>query len=397
MKKLLRFWVFGVLCLLAVPALAASDAALPFVHQMHTATQDWRGQSLELRNSADETAAKLIDGGHVYVAGTQVSFRQELLGRAGGLMLTKALNAKTVLTPRDTVLAAMDSGSDPAALDAVLQQAKSAGAKVLLFAGPSRGKVTSHRGVQVLPSHAFADVAYQDSAGIESVSNVIGAWTWTAELVACCVRRGHMPTAFTSNFMPNGKDRNAPFRKSTFHTVTDVTPASVRGLSGKYLDALSSALVAMDQSQAASFARGAKMIRDAKANGHHVEVEYLGHMFPSELQGPGRPDWQVAAKYRIDDTMTEGLHKGDVVLFLQYQVFPYSYTSQLQAQGIQSIITSAQQPLDHWATDADIDYINPFWKVQDAVADVPGYDIDILPISGIMQSVVYWQLVGLAK
>src|SRR5690606_25059311 len=114
-------------------------------------------------------------------------------------------------------------------------------------------------------------------------------------------------------------------------------------------------------------------------------------------QGPGRPDWQVAAKYRIDDTLTEGLHKGDVVLFLQYQVFPYSYTSQLQAQGIQSIITSAQQPLDHWATDADIDYINPFWKVQDAVADVPGYDIDILPISGIMQSVVYWQLVGLAK
>ena len=26
-----------------------------------------------------------------------------------------------------------------------------------------------------------------------------------------------------------------------------------------------------------------------------------------------------------------------------------------------------------------------------------GYDIDILPISGVMQSAIYWQLVGLAK
>jgi len=398
MKNLPRYWMFGLLCLLALPTLAAApEPPLPFVQSMQTATQDWRGQLLDLRNAADETAAKLIAGGQVYAAPTQKSFSQEALGRAGGLMLVKSLNAKTTLTAQDTIIAAMDSGSDPAELDAVLQQAKAAGAKVLLFAGPSRGKVSSGNSVQVLPAHVFDNLPYALSAGEESISNVIGMWTWTAELVACSVRRGHMPTAFTSNFMPNGKDRNAPFRKSTFHTVTDVTPASVRGLSDKYLDALSSALAAMDQSQAASFARGAKMIEDAKANGHHVEVEYLGHMFPTELQGPGRPDWQVAAKYRIDDTMTEGLSKGDVVLFLQYQVFPYNFTSELQAQGIQSIITSAQKPLDHWAADADIDYINPFWEVQDAVVDVPGYDIDILPISGIMQSVVYWQLAGLTK
>ena len=386
------------MCLLTLPGLAsAANAPLPFVQSMQTATSDWRGQLTELTDTADETAAKLIAGGHVYVAPTQKSFEQEALGRAGGLMLTKGLSDKTVLTAQDTVLAAMDSGSDPAALDAVLAQAKAAGAKVLLFAGLSRGKVSSGDGVQVLPNHTFDNLTYSQSAGEESVSNVIGMWTWTAELVACSVRRGHMPTAFTSNFMPNGVARNAPFRKSTFHTVTDVTPASVRGLGTKYLDALSSALAAMDQSQSASFERGAKMIKDAIANGHHVDVEYLAHMFPTELQGPGRPDWQVAKKYRIDDTMPDGLSKGDVVLFLQYQVFPYNFATELQAIGVQSIITSAQKPLDHWATDADIDYINPFWEVQDAAVDVPGYDIKILPTSGILQSTVYWQLVGLTK
>src|SRR5690606_20231537 len=122
-------------------------------------------------------------------------------------------NQKTVLTSKDTVLAALDAGSDAAALDAVLQQAQNAGAKVLLFAGPSRGKIAANKTrktVRVLPAQPFADVAYPNSPGIESVSNVIGGWTWMAELVGCCVRRGHMPTAFTSNFMPNGKERNAP-------------------------------------------------------------------------------------------------------------------------------------------------------------------------------------------
>jgi len=397
MKKLLRCWMMG-LCLLALPGLAsAADAPLPFVQSMQTATSDWRGQLIELTNTADETAAKLIAGGHVYAASTQKSFEQEVLGRAGGLMLTKALTAKTVLTPQDTVIAAMDSGSDPAALDAVLAQAKAAGAKVLLFAGPSRGNVSSGDGVQVLPAHTFDNLPYANSAGEESVSNVIGAWTWMAELVTCSVRRGYMPAAFTSNFMPGALERNAQFRKSTFHTTTDVTPASVRQFGERYLDALSSALAAMDQSQVASFNRGAKMIRDAEASGHHVDVEYLGHMFPTELQGPGRPDWQVAPKYRLDATMPDGLNKGDVVLFLQYQQFPWDFTTALQAKGVQSIITSSMKPMDHWATDADIDYINPFWEVQDAAVDLPGYDIKILPTSGILQSVVYWQLVGLTK
>jgi len=120
-------------------------------------------------------------------------------------------------------------------------------------------------------------------------------------------------------------------------------------------------------------------------------------MFPTELQGPGRPDWQIAAKYRIDATMPDGLNKGDVVLFLQYQLFPWDFTTALQAKGVQLIVSSSMKPMDHWATDADIDYINPFWEVQDAAVDLPGYDIKILPTSGILQSVVYWQLVGLTK
>lgn len=385
------------MCLLALSGLAAADAPLPFVQSMQTATNDWRGQLHDLTKTADETAAKLIAGGQIYVARTQLSFQQEVLGRAGGLMLLKGFNAKTVLTPQDTVIAAMDSNSDPTALDAVLAQAKAGGATVLLFAGPSRGKISSGDSVQVLPSKTFDNVPYAASAGEESVSNVIGVWTWMAELVASSVRLGQMPTAFTSNFMPGASERNSQFRKNTFHTNTDVTAVDVEQLGARYLDVLSRALAAMEQSQVASFTRGAKMIRDAEAHGHQVQVEYLGHMFPYELQGAGRPHWQVSPKNRIDATIPDGLSKGDVVLFLQYQQFPWDFTTGLQSIGVQSIITSSMKPMDHWATDGDIDFINPFWEVQDAAVDVPGYDIKILPISGIMQCVVYWQLVGLTK
>lgn len=398
MKLSLRCWVAGLLALLLLfPAMTMAAPQLDFVQAMQTSSQDWRGQMTPLRNTADETASKLIMGGHLYVAPTQRSFQLESLGRAGGLMLVKRLSDKTVLTSLDTVLAGIDAGTDSQAVQDLLQRAKRAHAKVLLFAGPSRNTISASKNVQILPTAVFDDVNYAAAPGVESVNNVIGLWSWTAELVACCVRRGHMPAMFTSNAMPGGKERNAQFRKSTFHTSTKVTSASVRHLGSRYLDALSRALAAMIQTQGPAFERGASMIRDAKSKEHQVYVAYMGHMFPHELKGAERPDWQIAPKTQRDANVPSELNQGDVFFFIDYQYFPWELTSALQEQGIQSIITSSMQPLGHWATDKEIVYINPFWKVQDAAVPLAGYDINILPTSGILQSVVYWQLVGLTK
>jgi hypothetical protein len=379
------------------PVAAQTKPELSFVGAMQTATFDWRMEVPALQNAANESAAKLLAGGNLYVAGTQLSFRDEALGRSGGLMMVKVLADNTQLTKNDVILAALDSGSDADAAQKIAQRAAAAGTGVLWFAGPSRDALKNIAAARVFPARQFSNLNYAEAPGVESVGNIMGMWTWMAALVAASVQRGKMPTAFVSGAMPGGGERNGLFRKTPFHESTDVTITSLDNLPQRYLDAVANALFAMRQTQGESFVRGAQILRGAQARGHRVVVGYLGHMFPYELNGPRRPDWKVAAKTQVDATVPPELQDGDAFLFLGYQGFPYDLTSALQARNIKSIVTTSRPPLDKWKTSADIVYINPFWEVPDAAVSLHGYDVDLFPISGIMQGTIYWQLVELAQ
>ena len=387
--------VLSVLYACGVPSQAAEE--LPFVKTMQDSTKKWRGELFDLRESAEVAAVKLTGGGNLYVAPTQKSFQLEALGRSGGLTMVKALSDKVALTANDTVLAGIDSDTDTAAVQALLARGQEAKATVIVFAGPSRSALAANSSAQVFPRRLFTEVPYGAAPGVESVNNLIGLWTWTASLVSACVVEGKMPSLFRSNAMPGGGERNAQFRKTPFHSASGVDVDSVRYLSARYLDALNGALAAMNKTQPAAFERGAKVLHDAQAAGKKVHVGYMGHIFPYELQGKGRPAWSVAAKTQTDATVPAELAEGDVFLLLGYQYFPWELTSALQEKKVKSIVTTSMPPLDRWVVSDSITYINPVWEVQDAAVPLRGYDIEILPISGVMQASVYWQLAQLAK
>jgi hypothetical protein len=397
MKMKNRFWLLVVLCLFVWPVAAQTKPELSFVGAMQTATFDWRMEVPALQNAANESAAKILAGGNLYVAPTQQSFQIEALGRSGGLMMVKVLADNTQLTKNDVILAALDSGSDAAAAQKIAQRAADAGTGVLWFAGPSRNALKNIVAARVFPARQFSNLNYAEAPGVESIGNIIGMWAWTAAFVSACVQRGKMPTAFVSGAMPGGGERNGLFRKTPFHESTDVTIASLDNLPHRYLDSVANALFSLRQTQGESFARGAQILKNTQAGGKQITVAYTGHMFPYELKGPRRPDWKVAAKTQVDATVPPELQDGDALLFLGYQGFPYDLTSALQARDIKSIVTTSRPPLDKWKTSADIVYINPFWEVPDAAVFLRGYDVDLFPISGIMQGTIYWQLVELAQ
>jgi hypothetical protein len=387
--------VLSVLCLSGAPSWAVTE--LPFVKTMQDSTKKWRGELLDLRESAENSAEKLVAGGNLYVATTQRSFQMEALGRSGGLTMIKTYTDKIVLTANDTVLVGLDADSNTALLQPLLDSAKEAKASVIVFAGPSRSVLGTNSGVQIFPRRLFLEVPYGAAPGVESVNNLIGLWTWTASLVSACVVEGKMPSLFRSNAMPGGGERNMQFRRTPFHTYSGVNVDSVRYLSARYLDALNGALATMNKTQPPAFEKGAKVLRDAQAGGKKVHIGYMGHIFPYELQGKDRPSWSVAAKTQVDATVPAELTEGDVFLLLGYQYFPWELTSALQEKKIKSIVTTSMPPLDRWVASDSITYINPVWAVQDAVVPLRGYDIEILPISGVMQASVYWQLAQLAK
>ena len=395
MKNFSRLFVWVLLCGLILSPSAKAQTALPFVATMQTSARDWRGEVPELQRAADETATKLLAGGNLYIAATQPSFQAEAMGRSGGLMLPKGYSPQAALNERDTIVGALDGGTDAAQVKALLQHARESHATVILFAGPSRGVLASTRTLRIFPRHRFFDVPYATSPGVETVNNVIGMWSFTAALVKACVERGKMPTMYISGAMPGG-DRNAQFQSTPFHTATQVTPDSVRGLPDRYLNSLEAAFSAMRKTQPDAFARGADLLRETTTSGHRVLVSYIGHMFPAELQGARRPAWQVSNKLQLDSTIPPELAAGDTMIFLDYQAFPWELASALKAKGIKLVVTSSLPPLDKWARDETLIYIKPFWEIQDAAVSLPGYDVSILPISGIMQSTVYWQLAQLS-
>ena len=88
------------------------------------------------------------------------------------------------------------------------------------------------------------------------------------------------------------------------------------------------------------------------------------------------------------------LGPGDLFFFLGYYRRPtaaYEVARRRQCTIVE-VITGADEPA---AAGHDPDYIvDPGWRYTDSLVDVPGYDVRILPASGILQAAVYWSVIG---
>jgi hypothetical protein len=360
----------------------------PYMARLRQRVEVWRAELPAIRASAEAAAARVIGGGRLFAAGPQRSFAPEALGRSGGLMLIRAYDPATALGTNDTILAATADAQPDPSLAALLARARAAGSTVVLFGAVDREALPlPGPGVQVLPAAASRDGR---PVSIESVGNVVGLWTWVAEFVGACVERGRMPCMYQSYGRPGGRERSEKLRGIAFHERTDVTPATAAGLGARYLNGLASALRNMEEHDRAGFQRGASLIRDSHAAGHAVRVVHTAHMFPAEMTVAQAPAWIVDAR------PSDKPAAGDVAIVLDYQTFNRERTDAIARNGSACILTCSETPPASFTADPRHVYLNPYWEVDDALLDLPGYDIKILPISGIMQSAIYWQLVELA-
>lgn len=371
-----------------------------YLERLQARTKAWRSELPFLQRTADQVAKRVVAGGSLYVAGPQSSFVQEMLGRSGGLMMVKAYAPSIALQENDTVIAAYTGTPEASAtlLPDLLSKADAAHAKVLLFANTGIKSLATATGTtQVLPRQSFKDAENSSgSISLESVSNVIGLWAWTGEFVGACVRQGKMPAMFESGSMPGGSERNALYRSVAFHPLTNVTPEAARNLGKRYLDGLSGALENIRLHDRDQLARASALIRQAHAARGRVKIYYLGHMFPSELSGPMVPDWFVpTASIPLPGPAPSApqalLQPQDVGLILGYQALPTALID--SAPDNSWIVATSHRPLAEFGRKVRHVYLNPYWEVQDATVEVPGYDVKILPISGIIDSAFYWQLV----
>jgi hypothetical protein len=232
---------------------------------------------------------------------------------------------------------------------------------------------------------------YKNRFPIDTVANVVGLWTWTGEFVAACTRRGKMPVLYQSYGLPGGPERGKRYQGKKFHDDLMIQPIAADVLGQEYVDQIRQMLAEIGDRQTSKLLQAAKWWDQSTS----ATTLVTGHMFPGHAQDPrARPPASIAAVAASEDKdLLDPSHPPQFVLYVGYQFAPRKLVSQARAMGVR-LVYSDVQPAQPPEPASNVLYIDPAWPLADACVSVPGYDIAILPASGVVQAAIYWTIVS---
>jgi uncharacterized phosphosugar-binding protein len=379
-----------LLQLALVPALLASPSDT--IRTNSLAALETMQANWQAREAAAEAAAdRFLGGGQLWVAGSIPRFDIEWLGRAGGLMPVVVMKDPAAVAAGDVLVYGCLQGAGKADA-ALLRQVHEKGALIVAFGGASQADelkgVADHFLANGLP--VDTPMATQVAAPMDLAQ----LWAFTGDLVGACTRAGKMPTMWQSVMVPGARDRNAKYRPLRFHEDRTL-PAQESGALGKqYLTAVVRGVTGLRTQQRQMAAAGAAIRETVKA-GRTVFHANLGHFEPARLLPEAfgvplvvLPGAQAEAQIRAKGK------RGDCVLLVWYTEMPTALLQAARDAGVPSICMVASNPAQPLDTSlADI-FLDPQWVFGDAAVEIPGYDVKVLPPSGVLNSLVFYSVLA---
>jgi hypothetical protein len=249
-------------------------------------------------------------------------------------------------------------------------------------------KSWQERGVTVIPFCSSAGL-FEGRAPIDTVANVIELWTWTGEFVAACTRLGRMPVLYQSYGLPGGLERAKKYHGMRLHDDLTIQPVSAGVLGGQFLDQVERILAKIDQTQRTKLLQAAQWWKQAGS----ATTLVTGHMFPRHGQDPRVPQFCdfAAVPASEDKDLLDTNHPPSLVVYLGYQFAPRRTLEQARTLGVKLVYCDVQ-PAQPPEPASNILYLDPGWPLADGCVTVPGYDIPILPASGVAQAAAYWTI-----
>jgi hypothetical protein len=223
---------------------------------------------------------------------------------------------------------------------------------------------------------------------IDTVLNVTKLWTWTGEFVAACARLGKMPTLYKSYGLPGGYERAKKFEGKRFHDDLSIEPIAAGVLGKEYLNQIQHMLAQVQETESIKMSRAAEWWARSKS----AETLVTGHMFPFHAQDPRTI--HICDFVRVparEDKSLLGANSPEFVFYLGYQFAPQKLLDEAKLTGVKLAYTDVQPGQPAEPSD-NILYIDPAWPQADGCVMVPGYDIPILPSSGVIQAAIYWAI-----
>jgi len=353
---------------------------------------------------SETVASRLLNGGQLFAASVRPDFISEAYIRSGGLMLLKEYTPDTQLTAQDTVLIGW-SNTSPAEERGLIRQAHQAGA-YLIGIGPIPPAATADECIETLsvflasdpplPTNILASFGASPYPLI-SLQNIVILWAFTGELVAALTRQNAMPTLYQSVLVPGARARNEQRQHLRFEENHSVPPIPPGQLGNAYIDRLADNFQRLIATEINSVEQVARAGTTTLQKGHQIHAFLISHFPVLQHGAPGDPGFMQRLDQGHGETpsnteLQAKLKAGDLLFLLGYYRRPHSAYTIVHNAGarIAEIITGTNT-----ADPPDPDYIiHPHWPFGDALVSVPGYDIEILPSSGIVQTAIYWSVLG---
>ncbi len=390
---------------LTLLCVAAQGGEMPqsYLSRMSDTLEAIRADLPAMRTLADQAASRLANGGKLWVTGPR-PLVGEFCGRAGGLMMIRALGDKKP-GAKDVVLAFVDrEGSTPVLpmLDGTL---------VIAFSDkpspPDAPSLNSHAG----------------GTGVSpTLAEAASGWVFAAELVAALTRLGKMPVMYLTIGEYDGHQRIQDYRNGEIawhedHKVPRIEPGV---LGGRYIEAVSSMLKRIEKEGRKDLHKAGSWAREARRR----YMLSMGHIFPEEISDTeiGKlfesATWNAGFRRRMPEFMCDDdvsgfgsahagnpdpaktpkhlLGKGDFVCHIGYQHPPDDLLRIATRCGARAVYVCLRIDRD-FARDPNVIRIDPMWDWPDACVIVEGYDIPILPASGVVNGSIAWEIHRLAR
>ena len=386
-----------VACLLCAGCAARGDRRPAAEHYFDLLEQGLivsRSQMPAIIASAQEAARRLVSGGMIYVAEAQPGFSREAISRAGGVMSARSISCKDRVTPthNDVILMGLDGEFNVDEQEALLAWLAK-GASIVVFATEAvdigqalSSQVTIVRGG---PKGMTIEVDGQEKlCPTDTLVNAVNLWVWTAECTSACTRLGKMPVHYWSHGLTGGRDRTNRYAGKIFHDDFDIKAIPAGILGHAYLDTVKSCLFSFRSSQMTKLKRAATWYRRGLRT-HQATTLTIGHFFPGHIMDSRAPQAITLHESNgllITQAPETDLQPGQFVFYLGYQFAPSRLINESLTQGYRLVYLTVKpgEPAEN------IIHLCPGWPLDDGCVRVPGYDVPILPASGVINAAIYW-------
>ena len=377
-----RYWLESVLVAVCLPCFAATPQPVKaYLDRAQKLVVEHRRNVDRLKAPSEMIAGALSGGGTFYLAGSDTGWIAEGSGRAGGPMGIRNLSPGTTARAGDVVWLSYSAESYDAQLQAAAEFERN---KCLVIAfGPRPAK-----GAPGFKHWIDSRTPWSADRNFTLLGNLLSLWTTTGEVAGASARRGKTLVFYQSVGIPEAGRRNALYSGKTFHGSGEPRMETVQpGVAARaYLDSIAKMFSDIGAHEISRIlAVGKEMARRSAA--HPALLTVHSHMMGSELWGDGKWFRSLKPNSKVDAPMgPEDL----LILVGYYNGVPpdiWDAVRQAKAKAVWIVVPKPDQKLN-LEEHGDV-LIDQQWAPGDAAVAMPGYDVRILPPSGIAQLFIY--------